>query len=308
MADRQLFDTTAPITGGRYAAPLNISRAQLPSGPQASQFANPTPTARMGRGGLEVQSGGDALRTARSMGMKTAPVAMSMAGLRKAHAAGLLGSGPNVQNMSRRAEVRQMGTSHNVSVRIDLTDMAKLAKGFIGTSVYIREGHGIISKSINDGMRRMHTITKRKLQKWTGIKQQADIGRGFRTTWSTAATMTSTFHIADRHRRITTENFDAKWERRNPGGTHKAWNRPQLAKGTFMIRGGGRSGKIRGDILFKRIGAARFPIAPVWGPNMAREFNRHRDELQREFNTVVAARVSSTAVRLMQQAIAKAGG
>jgi hypothetical protein len=295
MADRQLINKSAPIPRGRVSAPLNLRAAEVPNAWRTSTFSNPTPTAAFGKGGLQIQAGADVLSTARSMGMETAPVAMSMASARKAHAAGLLGSGESVTNMSRKAE---RGLTGGITIVVDLTDLMNLSRRFAMIGVGIERGHAAIAKAINDGGRKLQTGLKRKVQQWTGIKQQARIVKAFRWTPATAATMTGMLTIADRHTRITSESFGAAWSRANPGGTHSAWNRPQLAVGSFMIPGK--------KPLFKRVGSSKYPIAPLWGPNIAREVERHEAEVEADVASVARARVLATAERLLAMEIAKA--
>jgi hypothetical protein len=232
----------------------------------------------------------------------TQHVQMGMADIRRAHKAGLLAGGRNVENMSRRRET----ISTSVFVQVDFTDMWRVAKGFDGIAVGIKRGHVIIARALNDGARTFRAGLARRLKQWTGIKgSSAEITRGFKPIIATAATMTAGWRIADRHRRITGEHFGAQWSRSNPGGTHRAWNRPQLARGSFMIPIS-RKTKIRPDLLFKRVGKARFPIAPLWGPNMVREIDRHHAEVQMEVNRA-CLRAQSAAVGMMRAAIAKAG-
>lgn len=295
MADRQLINKASPIPRGRVSVPLNLRAAEVPNAWRTSTFSNPTPTAAFGKGGLQIQSGADVLSTARSMGMQAAPVAMSMASARKAHAAGLLGRGPAVRNMSRGAERRMSGT---ITIVVDMTDLMNLSRRFAMIGVGLERGHSAIAKAINDGGRVLQTGLKRKVQAWTGIKTQGRITKAFKWKPATAATMTGVLSISDRHTRITKESFGAAWSRRNPGGTHRAWNRPQLAVGSFMIPGK--------KPLFKREGAARFPIAPLWGPNIAREIERHEAEVEADVAMVARARVLATAERLLAMEIAKA--
>lgn len=304
MSDRALIDRSAVAPKGRYEARVRLERAGIQRGPVMT-MGNAMPTGTMKGGAFKVESGAGALSAALTMGMETAPVAMTRAGLRSAHKAGLLAGGGAVANFSRRGEIRRFGGSASVGLVVDLTDMWRLAKGFRGISVAITKGHAIISRAVNDGARTLKTGLRRKLKAWTGIRSYAETERGMRMTWSTPATMTAVLRVTDRHRRITTANFGARWSRADPGGTHAAWNRPQMAVGTFMIRGGKRG--IRGDLLFKRVGRGKYPIAPLWGPNMAREIRRHEAEVQRDVVQVARVKVQATAVRLMAQAIAKGG-
>ncbi len=288
---------------GHFEAPVRLDRIKVPIGPMIGS-AGALPIARMKGGKFVVTHGSETLARASSLGRSSAPVAMSRSGLRSAHKAGLLAGGVRVANFARKNEIARFGGSASVGIVVDLTDMWRLAKGLNGVAVAIGQGHGIISQAVNDGARTLKTGLRRKLKAWTGIRSYAETEKGMRMTWSTPATMTAVLSITDRHRRITTANFGAKWSKSDPGGTHAAWNRPQMAVGTFMIRGGKRS--IRGDLLFKRVGRGRFPIAPLWGPNMAREIKRHEAEVQRDVVRVAEVKVKATAVRLMVAAINKA--
>ena len=294
MADRQLFDRSSVAPRGRYEARIDLQRAGVAPGPVYTT-GNDLPYGKMNRGKFVAESGGANLSAARGMGMRTAPVAMSMASWRKARSAGIIAGGGSVQNYARRAEISKFGGATSIGIVVDMTDMWNLAKGMLGVAVAIQRGHAIISMAINDGARAMKTGIRRKLQAWTGIRSYAETERGMRMTWSTPATMTAALNITDRHRRIG-KNFGASWSRDNPGGTHSAWNRRQMAAGSFM----GPSG-----ILYKRLGRARLPIAPLWGPNMAREVERHQGETQAVVN-MAAAVAQRAAVRLLTSAIAKA--
>lgn len=297
MSDRQLFDSASAIPKGRYQARVILDRTPTGSGPASFKSGNPTPLGRFTRGGaFQIERGGEALRTAQGMGMKTAPMAMTMSNWRKAHKAGMIAGGGSVANFARRAEISRFGGPAAVMLHVDMTDMWNLARGFNGIAVAIRQGHGIIAKAINDGLRTLKTGVRRKLQTWTGIKSYAETERGMTLTHATPATMTGQLRITDRHRRIG-PNFAAAWARANPGGTHKAWNRSQLAPGSFMGPNG---------VLFKREGRGRLPIAPLWGPNMAREIERHEAEVRADVVVVAETKVKATAVRLMRAAIARA--
>lgn len=298
-----LFDRSSAIPKGRYVAPLNLGATRLAPGQSASTFSNAIPLARMSRGQIDVTQGADALRAAQGMGMGSAPVAMSMKGLREAHAAGLLGSGQSVENFSRKQEIRHSGGAAALVVKVDMRDMLRMADQLAVVSGNLQRGHQILAMAINDGVRKLQTELKRKLQSWTGVRQQARITQAMRQAWASSASLTGQLAITDRHMRITGEAFGAKWSRANPGGTHNAWNRPQLAVGSFMIQG---HGKIRSDLLFKRVGKGRYPIAPLWGPSLPREVDRHRSEVQRDLDTVVRTRVLATAERLLRDAIARA--
>lgn len=81
---------------------------------------------------------------------------------------------------------------------------------------------------------------------------------------------------------ITVAYFGAS-SRVNPGGVHSAWNRRRLASHSFFIAGNG--------LLFKREDSSKCPIAPLWGPALPREIDRHRGEFEAEVNAIVRTRL-----------------
>lgn len=298
MANRQIINTSSPIARGRISAPLNLKTAPLGSGPLALPTANPTPNVSMtAKGGFLVQSGTEVLRSAQQAGMPTAPVAASMASLRRMAKAGLLGSGASAQNMARKAE-RSLVGSAAIEIIIDTRDILKISQGLAAAGLVLAEGQAILSKAINDGARKFQTGIKRKLQAWTGLRDQARIVRAISTVYSTPATLVAAIRVRDRHVRITAAYFGASWSRANPGAVHSAWNRRQLAVHAFMI-----PGKLP---VFKRIGSSRFPIAPIWGPALPREVDRHRGEVEAEVNAIVRTRVLATGERLLAMAVQRA--
>lgn len=299
MANRQIFNTATPIARGRIAAPLNLSKAEFGHGPIAAGGGNPMPNVSMTAArGFEVQSGAEGLRMAKSVGMETAPVAASMSSLRRMAKAGMLGSGPSVANMTNKAE-RSLVGSAGIQIVIDTTDFARLSNSIAAAGLFLmEEGHAIMSRAINDGARKYQTQIKRKLQQWTGIRVQRRIVESLHTTYATPATLAAVITCRDRHIRLTAEYFGASWSRSNPGGVHSAWNRRQLAVHSFMI-----PGKLP---LFKREGSSKYPIAPLWGPALPREIDRHRGEVEAEINTIVRTRVLATGERLLRMALARA--
>lgn len=254
----------------------------------------PVPEATVRRGQLRLSAGAERFAAARDMGMRTVPVAMTMAAARAAHKQGLLAGGGRVTN-ARALDRASMG---GLFIQVDLTDMARLAKELNGRAELIAKGHIMISRAINYSMRGFQTALTRDLKQWTGIKQQQRLKRGFRTMWSTPALLHARLSIEDRHIRITREYFDARWSRQDPGATHKAWNRPQLAVGSFMVPDK--------KPVFKRVGASKYPIAPLWGPNVVREIERHRSEVNAKLATASAA-VSREATRLLRVAVTGSG-
>lgn len=251
--------------------------------------------------GLNFSRGGETfagLRDARATGVAAGiqrdavPVAMTMKQARKAAALGLLAKG------APRNVGRNVMTSNALAIVVDFSDMWRIAKGMNGASVRIRAGYGTIAKAINEGIRKFETGVKRDLVRWTGIKDRTRVGKGFRRTFASASTLRGHVRVRDKHILLSEKNFGAAWSRSNPGGTHAAWSRPQMARHTFMVPGK--------DFLFHRVGKSRRPIDALWGPNVVREIERHRGEVDARLS-VVTLGVQQTAVRLMKMAVATKG-
>lgn len=63
-------------------------------------------------------------------------------------------------------------------------------------------------------------------------------------------------------------------QRSGGGVVSRAWGKTRIYPRTFLIHGG--------RVAMKRVGKARFPIRPVYGPGIRREFERHREQIQAE--------------------------
>jgi len=125
---------------------------------------------------------------------------------------------------------------------------------------------------------------KHHLTLWTGINasQAGRLNRGVHI-WTMGQPVRGIYRITDEHLMITTKYFNARYTKRygKPGGLarwgkgnmgwpgvpHTAWARAQVAHGAFML-----PGKMP---AFRRFGKGRYPIAPLWGPNPAKELERH---------------------------------
>lgn len=222
---------------------------------------------------------------------------VSMAQARKLHAAGALaGSEAAVSATKHPRQGRHMAGP--VVLTIDLTDMRQLAKGYTGIATEIERGKVIISQSINHGLRKLKTRMTADLRTWTGLRVRSKSQEAIKLHYAHPGNLTGILRVRSGHTAVTKEYYGASWNRANPGATHAAWNRRQIAVGTFMAPGM--------KPVMRRTGSARLPIAPLWGPNMAREVDRHRDQVQAQV-TAVGVIVSREAARLMSVAIAKAG-
>lgn len=220
---------------------------------------------------------------------------LTMAQARKMNKLGLLVSGDNAFGGDKHPrQSRHLYAAPHIT--IDLRDMDRLAKGYHGMALRIQKGGEIISRAINHGLRKLRTDMRRDLSRWTGLKNQKAVHDSISLAWSTPTFLTGVLKVKGKHTTITKAYYGASWNRNNPGATHKAWNRGQLAKGSFMAKG----------LVFKRTTGQRLPIAPVWGPNLAREAERHQPEIQAKV-TAIGIVVSREAARLLSVAISKAG-
>jgi hypothetical protein len=257
---------------------------------------SPVPEAKVSKTGrVTFSAGGDMFAAARQLGHGSVPVAMTMASARAAHKAGLLDPGHGLSGSSRHP--RQFKHQSAVHVVVDLTDMNRVAKALGGVAMELKQQHTAISRAINYGIRRLQTDWKRKVKAWTGLKSEKPFAKAFRQQWSTPSFLSGSLSVKSGHMVVTRDYFGASWSRSNPGATHRAWGRQQIAVGTFMAPGH--------KPVFHRTTSARLPIVPLWGPNIAREIDRHRPEVEASVQAV-GARVSAEAARVLAVAVAKA--
>lgn len=289
MADRasaSIDGSVGRTLGGptRYSASLDASKL-------GSASFDPK-GASIGRNGAVSL---DALgKFALDSGAKTVPASMTMASWRRADAAGMIAQGGGTMARGRSSG----GGAVGFGVVIDLTDFSRLGQQIGAGAVVLRRGHTIISQAINHGLRKLNTQLKYKIKDWTGIRRVGEVSKGFKFGWSMPATMTGRLEVKDYHRALTAANFGAKWSRRDPGATHHAWNRAQLAPHTFMTKPGGP--------IFRRVGSGRKPIRVLWGPNFAREVERHKPEVQHMVDAA-GRHVQAEAARLLRVAVTGTG-
>jgi len=170
------------------------------------------------------------------------------------------------------------------AAHIDMREIRKLQRAMMEWGISQRRATSLQVMALNRAGDRVRTQLKRSLQKWTGIRRQKSLfdrtHKAFHPIIATSANMRAGVTVGGRHLRITKADFGASWQRSWPGGRHKAWNRSQTAKGTFMAFAG-RGSSYGGGLLFHRTSSKRFPIKPLWGPHPAREMIRHKDEVRR---------------------------
>lgn len=165
--------------------------------------------------------------------------------------------------------------SGGVSIHIDAHKIEHLRRALIDAGTGYKRSEVILAQSLNRAGQRVGTQLKRFIKLWTGIRRFQEVTKRIKPVIASAGNMRAGVTVSGRHFRVTKADFGASWRPGSAGGTHKAWNRGQVAKGSFMPRrftGGSAYG---GGLLFTRTSKARLPIKPLWGPNPVREMQRH---------------------------------
>jgi hypothetical protein len=197
------------------------------------------------------------------------------------------------------ALARRGGVPFAVNVDIDLHKLSAALNDVADHHIKDKA----VYRALNDAIDKANTLLKRDLQKWTGIKVQRRIADAMRRVYARPNKWTAAIIIKDKHIAITAEYFGARWNRSMPGVSHSAWGRAQIAKGAFMIPGK--------KPAFHRVGPSRLPIKPVWGPNTAREAERHADEVRSTLRlvveTVLKPRLAHNLKRAFEEAKARRG-
>lgn len=314
--DRHGSGAGKSLSGGQYytlrVQSGALSNAQI-KGSQAGPpdgRALPMPTVKVSpTGKVTVTGGAAALTAARAAGATSVPVAMTQRSAANAHRAGMTVrtnatfAGPQYAGRMARHGVH---IARTLSVSVDLTDMARVAAAMHNTARSLEQIRTSLSRALNDGMMRFDPALARRVQAWTGLRDRGRARQNFYHTPSSPATLTAVLRISDRHLRITNDYFGAAYSRGSAGASHRAWNRQQIAVGSFMLNGKkpifvrDRSQKIR-----TQRGRMENPIFPIWGPNVAREVDRHHGEVQAMLSAVATTRVGPTAARLLRIAVAR---
>lgn len=207
------------------------------------------------------------------------------------------GAIPNIARPTNSIAGAPYGGVAGFAVYIDLPRLGR-ALG----DVNLRSGPGAkaVSMAINRGVDRVFTRLKRFIVGWTGLSATT-VAAGMRKRRAWPSHLQGAVVIQARHHKIDSV-FNAAWGGPSTaGGTHDAWNNPQLAKGSFMVKG----------VLKTRTTAARFPIKSLWGPNPAREVMRHRAQAEAmlldQVRTVVVPEIARQVDREFKRVKAKFG-
>lgn len=163
----------------------------------------------------------------------------------------------------------------SIAVHIDLRKINDLQRAMRDAGMGFRKRDQVMVQTLNRAGKRIETRLAQALQRWMGTKTQKRIREDFHPLIATRGKWRAGVRVAGRHHRITKDEYGASWRRAWAGGRHKAWNRAQTARGSFMIFGKRKDKKYKGGLLFFRPTRSRHPIYPLWGPNSAREVQRH---------------------------------
>lgn len=201
-----------------------------------------------------------------------------------------------------RVQIARVGdvdrfASRGIVIEIDMRQINNLLRAL--KTVDLGRHDFIMQSALNKGADKLQTEIKRVLQDVTGIRVVGRITQGFKKIYASAGKWEAGLRVQDTHTRITKEYYGATWNRSMPGVAHAAWNRGQIAKGAFMIPGR--------KPAFKRVGKDRFPIAPVWGPNMAREMDREpgRSRIEHRATAIANWVIVPEAYRLIDREMAR---
>lgn len=129
----------------------------------------------------------------------------------------------------------------------------------------------VMSRALNHEGDKGRTQVKRALVRQTGIKFGM-VNKAVKTIRSSPATLTYTLEARGDETNIAL--FGAR--QRKKGVSAAPWGKRRIFKHSFMV-------PAYGDKVFVRKGAARFPLKPLFGPNIAREIVK--DESREAFLT-----------------------
>jgi hypothetical protein len=128
----------------------------------------------------------------------------------------------------------------------------------------------VMARAMNYEGRKAFTAVKRALRVQTSIKYSA-INQSVKFMKSSARGATLETAIVGRGNYLTLKYFSPK--QLKSGVSAKVWGKRQRFKGAFGAPGSPAAAKLHGT-PHKRIGKKRFPIKPLYGPNLAIEMVR----------------------------------
>jgi len=180
-------------------------------------------------------------------------------------------TGIELQNAMRIADALRKGGNQPFQIHVQV-DLVALQKALKDIDIQGTAGGVGLYRALNRTADRVRTYLKRKLQIWVGTNNQKGPSDALMVRHAGPGHLESQVIVKDKYPSITAANFGATWNRSMPGVQHRAWGRVQIATGAFMIPGR--------KPAFHRVGKDRYPIKPVYGPNYAREVERHEKEVR----------------------------
>lgn len=180
-------------------------------------------------------------------------------------------SGSLLTNAVRAMDRMRKGGDQPFQIVVQ-ADWAKLAAALRDLDIKGDAGGVGLYRALNHTAAKVKTYLKRQLTVWVGANKVKSADDAIRVRHAGPGHLEASVLVKDKYPSITAANFGAVWNRSMPGVQHHAWNRVQIARGAFMIPGR--------KPAFHRVGKDRFPIKPVFGPNYARETQRHESEVR----------------------------
>lgn len=179
-------------------------------------------------------------------------------------------TGPELLHLNRLADqIRKSGGApYQIVAQVDL---ARLARALRDIDLAGKSKEAGVYRALNHTAGKLKTWLKRKLVGWVGLNRVKPADDALIVRHAGPGHLTAAVIVKDKFPAITAQNFGATWNRSMPGASHRAWGRQQIAQGAFMIPGR--------KPIFHRVGRGRLPIKPVFGPNYAREVERHAKEV-----------------------------
>ncbi len=180
-------------------------------------------------------------------------------------------AGAELAKVMRITDALRRGGNQPFQIVVQV-DWARLAAALRDIDINGTHGGVGIYRALNHTAGKVRTYLKRSLTQWTGLNRVKPADQALTQKYAGPGHLEAAIIVKDKFASITAENFGAVWNRSMPGVQHRAWNRVQIAQGSFMIPGK--------KPAFHRVGPGRFPIKPLFGPNYAREVERHEREVR----------------------------
>lgn len=205
-------------------------------------------------------------------------------------------AGADLKNAMRVADALRKGGNMPFAIHVQV-DLVALQRALQDIDIQGTAGGIGLYRALNRTADKVKTYLKRKLQVWTGTNNQKGPSDALMVRHAGPGHLESQVIVRDKYASITAANFGAIWNRSMPGVQHRAWGRVQMATGAFMIPGR--------KPAFHRVGKDRYPIKPVFGPNYAREVERHEKEVRAHVEDLVKTDLVARARHEIEREVAR---